>query len=346
MSILTFIGAGQMASGLAFPAALNGHEVRLVGSPLDAEIIASLRATRFHPNLKRTLPEGIRYYEIAEVQEALQGADVVVNGVSSFGLEWFCKEMLPILPEEAPLLSVTKGLLDLEDGTMLCYPFYMEQQLPPGKHLDIHAIGGPCTSYELADGDHSHVAFCGRNPETLTRLKEIFAGPYYHVSLSTDVPGVEGAVALKNAYALAVTLAVGLSEKACGHPQFNSQAALFGQSLREMRGLLELMGGREENMIFGAGDLYVTIFGGRTRKIGTLLGMGLSFEEAMRELEGITLESIVITTRMANAVRKLEARGILSGADYPLLMHVDEIIQQGKPVDIPWDRFTLTSLQG
>jgi len=37
--VVTIIGAGMMGSALAFPAAENGHEVRLVGSPLDDDII-------------------------------------------------------------------------------------------------------------------------------------------------------------------------------------------------------------------------------------------------------------------------------------------------------------------
>ena len=105
--------------------------------------------------------------------------------------------------------------------------------------------------------------------------------------------------------------------------------------------LLDLIGGGPENIIHGAGDLYVTVFGGRTRKIGTLLGRGLTFEQAMEELKGVTLESIVIATRTARAVKKLAARGVVSLDDYPLLMHVDEIINNGAEVDIPWEKFTM-----
>ena len=155
--------------------------------------------------------------------------------------------------------------------------------------------------------------------------------------------GVECAVAMKNAYALGVTLAVGLAEKRdgkIGAVHYNSQAALFGQGLKEMMQLLELIGGGPENIIHGGGDLFVTVFGGRTRKIGTLLGRGLSFDEAMAELNGVTLESIVIATRTARAVKKLAERGVVKLSDYPLLMHVDEIINQGAEVAIPWDAFT------
>ena len=118
----------------------------------------------------------------------------------------------------------------------------------------------------------------------------------YHISISTDVVGVECAVALKNAYALGVTLAVGLAEKKdgkIGAQHYNSQAALFGQSMKEMGKLLNLVGGKPEHLVHGVGDLYVTVFGGRTRMIGTLLGRGLTFEQAMEDLKGAITHIVI-----------------------------------------------------
>ncbi|MCI8293816.1 MAG: glycerol-3-phosphate dehydrogenase [Hespellia sp.] len=348
MSIITFVCAGQMNSAITFPAFENGHEVRLVGSPLDEEIIDRLREDNYHINLKRTLHNGIKYYKIDELEEALKGADLILGGVSSFGLDWFCDEILPVLPEEVPLLTVTKGMVDREDGTLVPYPYIFAERQPEGKHLNLNAIGGPCTSYELADHDDSHVAYCGKDIETLKFIKSLLATDYYHISLSTDVVGVECAVALKNAYALGVTLAVGLAEKRdgkIGAQHYNSQAALFGQSMKEMKALLEIIGGKPENLIHGIGDLYVTVFGGRTRKIGTLLGRGLSFDEAMEELKGVTLESIVISTRTARAVKKMAERNVVSLDDFPLLMHIDSLINEGAEVNIPWEKFTWNNFE-
>jgi glycerol-3-phosphate dehydrogenase (NAD(P)+) len=39
MSIITIVGAGMMGSAMSFPARDNGHQVRLVGTPLDRDII-------------------------------------------------------------------------------------------------------------------------------------------------------------------------------------------------------------------------------------------------------------------------------------------------------------------
>ena len=340
MSIITVVGSGMMGSSITLPAWENGHEIRLVGTHLDREIIEHARRTGEHLTLARPLPDGYRYYQIEELNRALEGADLLVGGVSSFGVDWFCENILTVIPEDLPVLSVTKGMQDFEDGSMVPYPHLYRKELPE-KRLKLYAVGGACTSYELADRDQTHVCFCGEDMDELEWIRALFEGPYYHVSLSKDVVGVECAVAMKNAYALGVTLAVGLSERKEGEGalHYNSQAALFGQSVREMSALLKLIGGGEENIVWGAGDLYVTVFGGRTRKIGTLLGRGLSFDEAMETLSGVTLESIVIATRTARAVRRLIALGRAKETDFPLLMHIDEIINHGQPVDIPWRAF-------
>jgi glycerol-3-phosphate dehydrogenase (NAD(P)+) len=342
MSIVTFIGAGQMASALSFPVTDNGHTVRLVGTPLDRDIINTTKKTGFHPTLKRQLPKNrIEYFQIEDLETALINTDLILCGVSSFGVNWFAKTILPQLPIDIPILSVTKGLIDQKDGSVITYPDYFLTQFPENKRPSINAIGGPCTSYELADKDHSCVAFCGKDLEILRFIKSIFKTKYYHISLSTDVIGVESAVALKNAYALGVSLAIGLSKgpNGLGIEHYNSQAGLFSQSIKEMTLLINYFGGKSENIIYGAGDLYVTIFGGRTRKIGTLLGQGFSFDTTISKLQGVTLESIVISTRTARSVRNLAKRGCLNLKDFPLLLHVDDIINQNASVNIPWESF-------
>jgi glycerol-3-phosphate dehydrogenase (NAD(P)+) len=175
--------------------------------------------------------------------------------------------------------------------------------------------------------------------DTMRWVKKLLNTPYYHISLTTDVEGLECVVAMKNIYALAVTLEVGLSLKRDNTLHYNSQAGVFGQSIREMRRLLGLFRYGSDNIVFGISDLYVTVFGGRTRKIGTLLGQGHSFDEAMRELDGITLESVVIATRTGEAVTTLIEAGKAKKEDFPLLLHVYDIITKNEKVNIPWGAF-------
>ena len=212
-----------------------------------------------------------------------------------------------------------------------------------GKKLSLNAVGGPCTSYELVAHDQTEVAFCGHDIATLEKLRSIMETDYYHISLSTDVVGIESAVALKNGYALGIALTIGLNQREFGldsELHFNSQAAVFGQSVREMAKLLKLQGAAIlDNLAVGAGDLYVTVYGGRTRLVGILLGRGLTIDEAKAELNGVTLESLVVAERVARAIKARAAKGEVDPAEYPLLMHVDEILTAKKPVQIPWDKF-------
>lgn len=328
---------------MTIPLRDNQHEVRLVGTPLDRDIIDHVRETGVHPKMQRQLPDGVQPIQVDDLEAALEGADLLISGVSSFGVDWFSEAVLPLIPDgRLPVLAVTKGLAEGPEGTITPFPYLWRERLEGKKNVSFNAIGGPCTSYELADRRHSCVAFCGDEPVVLEGLREMLETPYYHISVSTDVCGVEAAVGLKNAYALGVTLAVGMIEREEGigcTPAYNPQAGLFGQSMREMGRLVPLFGGRPESVAYGVSDLYVTVFGGRTRRLGTLLGRGLTFAEAMDELEGITLESVAIATAVANTLRRREAAGQLRLADFPLLNHIDGLLNQGAVMDIPWERF-------
>ena len=344
MAIVTIIGSGMMGSALAFPARENGNTVRLVGTPLDRDIIDTCRKTGRHPKFKTDFPEGVEYYQVDEIDTAIAGADLIIGGVSSFGVDWFGDFVLPRLDGSAPVITVTKGLMDTPDGRLLTYPDIWRQKLDKlGKKLSLNAIGGPCTSYELVAHDQTEVAFCGGDIATLKRIRDIMSTDYYHISVTTDVTGSESAVALKNGYALAIALTIGMNQKERGidsELHFNSQAAVFGQSVREMARLLRLQGAESlDNLCVGAGDLYVTVYGGRTRLVGILLGRGLDIDEAKAELNGVTLESLVVAERVARAVRVRAEKGELSLDDYPLLMQVDDILHHS-PASIPWEKMT------
>ncbi len=338
MAIITIVGAGMMGSAMSFPARDNGHEVRLVGTPLDREIIERLRTDRYHLNMKRTLPEGVKLFQIEEMEDALSGAELLIGGVSSFGVDWFADHVLPEIPVSMPVLSITKGLHGEADGSLVPFPNYYYEKTGRTE-LSLNCVGGPCTSYELADRNQTTVAFCGADLTLLEKLKKMLATPYYHITPTTDICGLETAVALKNAYALGVSLAIGLAEKRDGEDcvlQYNPQAALFGQAVKEMRKLIAYCGGSPEILPFGAGDLYVTIFGGRTRKIGTLLGRGIPYTTAREMLAGVTLESVAI----AGVVGKAISETVDGFAQYPLLHLVYDLIN-GREREIPWESFTV-----
>lgn len=334
-----------MGSALAFPARENGNEVRLVGTHLDREIINTSIATNRHPKFTKDFPDGVKFFHIEDADKAIDGSDLIIGGVSSFGVEWFGEVILPRIPENIPILTVTKGLMDTPEGKLLTYPDLWKAKAEKlGKKLSLNAVGGPCTSYELVAHDQTEVAFCGDDLETLARIKEIMQTEYYHISITTDVTGIESAVALKNGYALGIALTIGVNQKNFGidsELHFNSQAAVFGQAVEEMYKLLEFQGALTlKNLKVGLGDLYVTVYGGRTRLVGILLGRGLNIDEAKAELNGVTLESLVVAERVARAVIARAARNEADLSQFPLLLHINDILINKAAVDIPWESFT------
>lgn len=341
---ITIIGSGMMGSALAFPAFENGNEVRLVGTPLDKDIIDACRATNQHPKFEIPFPKGIQYYQFDQWKEAVKGADFVIGGVSSFGVDWFLNEVLTYLDPTLPVLSVTKGLINLPDGTLISYPAYWETELAKkGIHRQVNAIGGPCTSYELVAHDQTEVAFCGKDTAVIKMMKEAMQTSYYHISTTNDVIGLESAVALKNAYALGVAMTIGLVNRTLGPDaglHYNSQAAAFYQATKEMTKLLRMQGADEDSTVIGIGDLYVTVYGGRTRKIGILLGEGKTYQEAMDILAGVTLESLVVARRVAKAIYRKAELGMVDLREFPLMTHVNDVLDNGKDAQLPWESFT------
>ena len=341
MAKITIIGAGVMGSTVAFPARDNGHEVNIIGTPYDKDIIVRLKKDGLHLGLKRNLPDGIKYYQCEEIQDILPSSDLVVAGISSFGVEWFADEILGLVESGTPVLLVTKGLHSRGNGEVCSFVEYFEEKCQ--KRVPFHAIGGPCISYELADRHDTFVGICGYSAELLEKIHQMLSTPYYHINTTTDVVGFEIASAIKNIYALAVSMAIGVAESKDGYncrPHFNSQSGLFAQSIREMELIIKCFGGNpEENIVYGVSDLYITIESGRNREIGVLLGRGYTVDEALLKLRGMTLESVSAVKALSEALELKSKRGEFDFNSVPLFSHVNELMSGQKTVDIPWNLF-------
>src|SRR5688572_21982842 len=121
MATITVLGAGMMGSALCVPLVDAGHEVRLVGTHLDAGIISELAKSATHTTLKLELPRAIRPYAVEELGEALRGSDVIALGVSSAGVAWAAERLREHPIGDRPILMITKGL-ELGSGRLRILP--------------------------------------------------------------------------------------------------------------------------------------------------------------------------------------------------------------------------------
>jgi glycerol-3-phosphate dehydrogenase (NAD(P)+) len=337
----------MMGTAISVPFSDNGHRVHLVGTHLDGDIIEELHESRVHPRLRTRVPDTVSPYTVDRLAEALQGADLVVLGVNSLGIEWAAQQLQPLLPPTLPVLAVTKGLAgDGERLRILPDVFRSGLAAPTRDRIRIAAIGGPSIAGELAARRHTCVVFAGRDQAQLDRLAAMLRTPYYHVWTTTDLVGVEVCVALKNVYALAVGLVGGFLEKEgaadSGAVMHNLAAAIFAQGLSEISTMVQVLGGQPDNvtMLPGAGDLYVTSMGGRNGRMGRLLGLGQRYSEAKTQhMPEDTIEGAELARAIGPTVENLVGRGALDGGAIPLLRTMIGIVTRDAPADIPWDDF-------
>ena len=347
MAKVVILGAGLMGTAISVPFADNGHGVRLVGTHLDGDIIEEIHESRRHPRLRTRVADSVLPYTHDRLGEAMQDADLVVLGVNSLGIRWAAERLGPLLPPEVPMLAVTKGLEG--DGQRLhILPDVFRAGLPADtrERVQLAAIGGPSIAGELAARRHTCVVFTGRDQGLLDQLAATLRTDYYHIWTSTDVIGVEVAVALKNVYALAVGLVGGFLEKEgvadSGAVMHNLAAAIFAQGLSEISYMVEQMGGQPRSVytLPGAGDQYVTSMGGRNGRMGRLLGLGLPYSQAKAlYMPEETIEGAELAAAIGPTIESMIERGELDGAALPLLRTMIHIVGHDAAAEIPWDEF-------
>lgn len=126
---IAVLGAGVMATALTFPAVENGNEVRFIGTHLDDDIIDSIQATRQHPVLELKVDERAKAYHFANAAEAIEGADVIMSGVNSFGVDWVGRQLAKLAKPGQIILCVTKGMQADEDGTLHILPEVLKKHM-------------------------------------------------------------------------------------------------------------------------------------------------------------------------------------------------------------------------
>jgi glycerol-3-phosphate dehydrogenase (NAD(P)+) len=347
MAVVVVLGSGVMGSALAVPLADKGHDVRLVGTHLDREIIEAIRSTGVHPGLERELPSSVSAHQLEELEAAFADAEIVVSGVNSVGVEWAGERLAALLRPGQVVIALAKGVRAQENGDLRILPEVLAEPVAPDVREQVGwaAIIGPAIAGEVAARRETCVVFCGRDQTVLDRLADALRTDWYHVWTSTDFVGGEICAAAKNCYALGIGLADGELERRgeadSGDRAHNYEAALFAQSAVEIRQWAALVGGDPETALWlpGVGDLYVTSTGGRNVRVGNLLGSGLGFADAAARLGNPTLEGAAAIMVFGEALAKLTERGVVAEDDFPLMRHLHEVIGLQRPVDMPWSRF-------
>jgi glycerol-3-phosphate dehydrogenase (NAD(P)+) len=345
VSVITILGAGVMGSAMCMPLADNGHQVRLVGTHLDAHIIDSIKGNGLHPKLNVTMPEAIKPFHHTQFASAFDSdTDVVVLGVSSAGVDWAIEQLSSVMTKPTPIVMITKGMKPMAD-TLLAFPDVVVAALRDrlGFAVPVAAIGGPCIAGELAVRRHTGTVIVSRDGNLAEHLFEAFGGDYYLPRVSSDMMGVEVCAAFKNFFAIAVGWAHGrqsvLPDTQNKARNNNAAAILFDQSVKELLVLTQALGGAPDSVwgMPGVGDLYVTCQAGRNSRLGHALGSGLTFSAAkLGPLKGETVEGAELGLAVHPSIAAMVAKGSLRARDIPLTLSLLAALTGDIAFNPPW----------
>jgi glycerol-3-phosphate dehydrogenase (NAD(P)+) len=230
---------------------------------------------------------------------ALDGADLVFLCVPAQTLRDNLKAWLALLPPQAALVSLMKGI---ENGTHLRMSEVIGEVT--GASADrIAVLSGPNLAREIAQRQYAAtVVACAE--ETLGKtLQQACHTPYFRPYTNPDVLGCELGGAVKNVIAIAVGIAVGMGLGV------NTTAMLITRGLAEISRLGAALGANPHTFagLAGMGDLVATCSSplSRNRTYGENLGRGKSLAEAAstsQVTEGVKSAGPVLELARAHAV--------------------------------------------
>jgi glycerol-3-phosphate dehydrogenase (NAD(P)+) len=212
----------------------------------------------------------------ADPAEALLDASIVVLAVPSQSLRENLGEWKPLLPPDATLLSLMKGI---ELGTTKRMSEVICEVTGAGADR-VAALSGPNLAREIAEEQPAATVIACSDTDRAELLQAACHTPYFRPYTNPDVVGCELGGAVKNVIALACGIAEGL-----GFGD-NTRASLITRGLAETARLGMALGAELTTFagLAGLGDLVATCSSplSRNRTFGEKLGQGMSLEEVQR----------------------------------------------------------------
>jgi glycerol-3-phosphate dehydrogenase (NAD(P)+) len=277
---IAYLGAGTWGFALASILASNGHQVTVwTREKSHADL---LQKTRAHPKLPTfAIHPSVEF--TTDLKKTLQGAELIVESVTSSGVRSVFKMLGPI---HIPIIITSKGI---EQGTGFLLPEVISDILGTAKSPLVGCLSGPSHAEEVIQNMPTSVVGSAYDPQLMKLICELFTTPTFRVYPNGDMHGVCFGGAMKNIIAIACGISDGLTRSV------NAKAALMTRGLHEIRKLCVVKNGNPEtlNGLSGMGDLCVTCMSvlSRNYRFGELIAEGFSPEGARQKI-GMAVEGI------------------------------------------------------
>ena len=306
------IGHGSWATALVKQLTHGGQRVGWYVR--NEEVLESLRTAGRNPRyLNDTEFDRDLIAPSDDLDAVVRGAEVIILATPSAYLKEF------LAPLDIPLndkfvVSAIKGIVPGEHLSVAGY--LIKRYGIPERQMCL--VTGPSHAEEVGMGRLSYLTVVGLDDNTRRQVARKFERPYIRISYSEDIFGVEYAAIMKNIYALAVGLAVGL-----GYGD-NFVAVLIANCAAEMERFLNAYDKRGRNICASAylGDLLVTSYStySRNRRLGLLIGRGCTVRSAMNEMTMVA-EGYYAAECIRHIASGLEARLPIAETVYEILYH-------------------------
>lgn len=271
------VGYGSWATAIVKTLTTNRHHINWL--VLNEEILQSLERRGRNSKYLPWCDIDKEYFTAsADINAVVEDADIVIMAMPSAYMKKFLEPLTVDLSKKI-VVSVVKGIIPGDYLTIVehIHRYYNV----PMQNLCV--VTGPSHAEEVAQGRLSYLTVAAEDKSTAESVRSVLENEFFRCSLSDDVLGVEGAAIMKNIYALAVGMAVGL--------RFgdNFLAVLIAGCANEMKRFLDEaipIENRDINISAYMGDLLVTCYSplSRNRRLGTLLGKGCSVKSALNEM--------------------------------------------------------------
>jgi glycerol-3-phosphate dehydrogenase (NAD(P)+) len=311
---VTVIGAGSWGTAIASLLSLRGLQVQFWGR--DAALMDQIRETRRN---ERYLPDLALSERIAVTSDldALEPADMLVFVVPSKAVRDTAELVAKTkaASQARVLVSCAKGI-ELETGRRMSE---MIGESIPG--LPLAVLTGPNHAEEVARCLATAAVVACTDAEIAKAVQSCFTLPFFRTYTTDDIVGAEWAGAMKNPYAIAAGIALGLK---LGD---NAIAALVTRALAEMVRLGVAEGGKAETFygLSGVGDLMTTCYSehSRNHRVGLMLGQGRPLDEIIASTRMVA-EGVPNTASLFRAAKQRNVRT-------PLLDEIHAVLYEGKP---------------
>ncbi|WP_040211618.1 NAD(P)H-dependent glycerol-3-phosphate dehydrogenase [Clostridium polynesiense] len=280
MTKVAFLGAGSFGTALSLLLASKGIEISIWDR--NESVINNININRRNSKYSKNIyiPDMITAYH--SIREAVKDSSYIVLAVPSHAIRELCSKIKGIIPEEAIIISIAKGI---EEGTNM----RLSQVISDELDNPVVILSGPSHAEEVMANIPTTVVVSSTDMTCAERVQDLFMSPQFRVYTNDDIVGVEIGGAVKNIIALAAGVCDGI-----GFGD-NAKAALMTRGMAEIIRVGEKLGGRAETFsgLTGMGDLIVTCTSvhSRNRRAGILIGKGMNLDETLKEV-GMVVEGV------------------------------------------------------